>query len=75
MKNTSDIADELQSALNLLSQIDSSETFTAMLADPLFAIDDDDMGYLIHQLESMICSVKSYSKIDKGFKKTEVLDD
>lgn len=48
--------------LDDLGEIDDSETFIQMLADGSFLVDDDDMGYLIHQVESMLAAVNAFVK-------------
>jgi len=57
-----EIHDQLKKVLDDLGEIDDSETFTEMLADPSFVVDDDDMGYLIHQVESMLADVSLFIK-------------
>ena len=53
---------QLKKVLDNLAQIDDSETFTQMLADNSFVVDDDDMGWLVHQVESMLAAVSTYLK-------------
>jgi len=53
---------QLKKVLHDLAQIDDSETFAQMLAEDSFVVDDDDMGYLIHQVESMLDAVNAYLK-------------
>jgi len=48
--------------LDDLCEIDDSETFKRMLADDSFLVDDDDMGYLIHQAEQMLAAVNAFTK-------------
>ena len=55
--NIKEILADLQVAYNFLLRIDDSETFQAMLADPLFPVDHDDAAYLVYQLNSLICCV------------------
>jgi hypothetical protein len=57
-----EIHNQLKKILDDLSEIDSSETFTQMLADNSFVVDDEDMGYLIHQGEQMLAAVNAYVK-------------
>jgi len=45
------ICEQLEKALEILRQVDDSQTFQQMLADESFVVDDDDMSYLIHQFE------------------------
>ncbi|WP_373534731.1 hypothetical protein [Microcoleus sp.] len=56
------IHNQLKKVLDDLSEIDSSETFAQMLADNSFVVDGDDMGYLIHQVESMLAAVNAFVK-------------
>jgi len=53
---------KLKEILDDLGEIGDSETFTQMLADDRFLMDDDDMGYLIHQIESMLTAVNAFVK-------------
>lgn len=53
---------QFKKVLDDLCEIDSSETFTKMLASDSFMIDDDDMAYLIHQVEEMLAAVSTYVK-------------
>ncbi|MEG5159553.1 hypothetical protein QUB37_03765 [Microcoleus sp. AT3-A2] len=53
---------KLKEILDDLGEIDDSETFTQMLADNRFLVDDDDMGYLVHQVESMLVAVNVFIK-------------
>lgn len=57
-----EIHTQLKNVLDNLSQIDSSETFAQMLANDSFLLDDDDMGYLIHQVEQMLAAVNAFKK-------------
>ena len=57
-----EIHNQFKKVLDDLSEIDSSETFTQMLADNSFALDDDDMAYLIHQVEEMLAAVNAFVK-------------
>ena len=52
-----EIHNRFKKVLEDLVEIDSSETFSQMLADGSFLVDDDDMGYLIHQVEEMLAAV------------------
>lgn len=52
----------LKKVLDNLSEIDDSETFTQMLADNSFMVDDDDMGYLVHKVESILAAVNAFVK-------------
>jgi hypothetical protein len=56
-----EIYDQLKRVLDDLCEINSSETFAEML-DNSFLIDDDDMGYLVHQVESMLAAVNTFVK-------------
>ncbi|MEG4861209.1 hypothetical protein QUB75_27135 [Microcoleus sp. K1-B6] len=53
---------KLKKVLDDLGEIDDSETFTQMLADNSFLVDDDDMGYLIHQVEEVLAAVNAFVK-------------
>lgn len=53
---------QLKKVLDDLGEIDDSETFTKMLADNSFLFDDADMGYLIHQVESVLAAVNTFVK-------------
>ena len=57
-----EIRDQFKKVLEDLAEIDSSETFTKMLADDSFVVDDDDMGYLIHQVEVMLAAANAFVK-------------
>lgn len=51
---------KLKTILDDLGEIDDSETFTQMLADKSFLVDDDAMSYLVHQVESMLVAVNDF---------------
>jgi hypothetical protein len=55
-----EIHDQLKKVLQDLAKIDSSEAFAQMLASNSCLLDDDDMGYLIHQVEQMLVAVNAY---------------
>lgn len=55
-----EIYNQLKKVLDDLNEIDSSETFTQMLADNSFVVDDEDMGYLIHEVEVMLVAVNAF---------------
>lgn len=57
-----EIHSQFKKVLDDLSEIDSSETFTQMLADNSFLLGDDDMGHLIHQVEEMLAAVNAFAK-------------
>ena len=57
-----EIHNQFKKILDDLAEIDSSETFTQMLADNSFVVDDDDMGYLIHKAEEMLAAVNALVK-------------
>lgn len=57
-----EIHSRFKKVLDDLGEIDSSEAFTQMLADNSFVVDDDDMGYLIHQVEVMLYAVNAFYK-------------
>ena len=57
-----EIRNQFKKVLDDLAEIDSSETFTQMLADNSFMLDDGDMGYLIHQVEEMLAAVNAFVK-------------
>ncbi len=61
---------QLKKILDDLCEIDSSETFTQMLADDSFLIDDDDMGYLVHQVEQLLAAVKVFAEFNTNEKET-----
>lgn len=53
---------QLKKILDNLGEIDDSEGFSQMLADNSFLVDGDDMGYLVHQVESMLAAVNTFIK-------------
>lgn len=53
---------QLKKILDNLCEIDSSETFVQMLADSSFVVNEDDMGYLIHEVEQMLAAVNTFVK-------------
>lgn len=57
-----EIHSQLKKVLDDLSEIGDSETFTQMLANDSFVVDDDNMGYLVHQVESMLVAVNAFLK-------------
>ena len=57
-----EIHNQFKKVLDDLAKIDSSEAFAQMLADNSFVVDDDDMGYLIHQVEQMLAAVNAFVK-------------
>jgi hypothetical protein len=65
-----EIHSQFKKVLDDLSEIDSSETFTQMLANNSFLIDDDDMGYLIFKVEEMLAAVKPFCPINSDEKRT-----
>lgn len=59
-----EIHSQLKKVLDDLGEIDDSETFTQMLANNSFLVDDDDMGYLIHRIEQVLAAVNAFVKIN-----------
>lgn len=59
-----EIHNQFKKVLDDLCEIDSSETFTQMLADNSFVVDDSDMACLIHQAEQMLAAVNVFVKIN-----------
>lgn len=53
---------KLKKILDSLGEIDDSETFTQMLNDDSFVVDDDDIGHLVHQVESLMAAVNTFIK-------------
>lgn len=53
---------QLKKVLDDLGEIDDSETFTQILANNSFLVDDDDMSYLIHQVEETLAAVNAFVK-------------
>lgn len=53
---------KLKEIVNDMSEIEDSETFAQMLADNSFLVDDDEMGYLVHQIESILVAVNAFVK-------------
>lgn len=57
-----EIHQKLKEIVDDLTEIDSSETFSEMLADSSFLMDDDDMGFLVRELEQMLAAVNAFNK-------------
>ena len=57
-----EIHNQFKKVLDNLTEIDSSEAFTQMLADNSFMLEDGDMAYLIHQVEEMLAAVNAFAK-------------
>lgn len=62
---TQEIQESLQVVFDNFGAIENSEAFKTMMADPEFLVDGRDVDYLSFLLESMICSVRAYNKINE----------
>jgi hypothetical protein len=57
-----EIHDQFKKILDDLCEIDSSEIFVQMLDHKDFMLDNDDMAYLVHQVEQMLAAVLVFAK-------------